>query len=119
MDKCVDFERGVWFELGECMWIKHRSVYQDHLKYICDDIVKPFRVRIPRYSDRVREMHDLVKYLPPPSMNVVSYEAANWKVRDQEFTVSEISVVIKDGIPSSMQDELDSHQEDYRYLAHE
>ena len=23
IDKCVDFERELWFELGECMWRKH------------------------------------------------------------------------------------------------
>ena len=26
-DKCVDFERKLWFKLGKCMWRKHRSVY--------------------------------------------------------------------------------------------
>ena len=26
IDKCVDFKRGLWFELGEFMCRKHRSV---------------------------------------------------------------------------------------------
>ena len=26
-DKCVNFERELWFELGECMWMKDQSVY--------------------------------------------------------------------------------------------
>ena len=34
LDKCVDFEKDLWFELGKCMWRKHRNVFQDHLKYI-------------------------------------------------------------------------------------
>ena len=34
LDKCVGFNKEVWFELGECMWRKHRSVYHDHLIYI-------------------------------------------------------------------------------------
>ena len=38
-DKCVDFERELWFELGKCMWKKDRSVYQDHMKYVHNDIV--------------------------------------------------------------------------------
>ena len=25
-DKCVDFERKLWFELGKCVWRKHQSV---------------------------------------------------------------------------------------------
>ena len=65
------------------------------------------------------EMHYLEKYLHPPSMKGKSYEAANWKVRDQEFTVSEIRVAIKGRPPSYMQYELDGHQEDYRSLTHE
>ena len=64
-------------------------------------------------------MYDFAKYLPPPSMKSKIYEADNWKVRDQEFTVSEIRVAIKDGLPTSMQDELDNHQDDYLSLTHE
>ena len=28
IDKCVKFERELWFELGKCMLSKHCSVYQ-------------------------------------------------------------------------------------------
>ena len=41
IDKCADFERKLWFELVECMWKKHRSIYKNHLKYVRNDIVKP------------------------------------------------------------------------------
>ena len=34
LEKCVDFEKELWSELEKCMWRKHQSVYQDHLKYI-------------------------------------------------------------------------------------
>ena len=47
------------------------------------------------------------------------YEVDNWKVRDQELTASEIHVAIKDDLPTSMEDELDDHQEDYQSLTHE
>ena len=40
--KYINFERYFWFELGNCIWRKHRSVYQDHMEYFCNDIVKPF-----------------------------------------------------------------------------
>ena len=101
------------------MWRKHRRVYQYHLKYVSNDIVKPFCVSILQYVKYVREMHDLEKYPPPHSIKVKIYEADTWKVRDQEFMVSEIHVAIKDGILSSMQYELDDNQEDYLSLAHE
>ena len=62
------------------MWDKHQSVYQDHMKYICNEIVKPFKVKILRYDNRVRDMNDLVKYLIPPSIKVESAMAANCNV---------------------------------------
>ena len=72
-NKHVNFERELWFQLGKFMLKKHRNVYQDHLKYIHHDIVKPFRVKIHRYA----------KFLPPPSIKSMSREEANWTVRNQ------------------------------------
>ena len=65
------------------MWRKNQSVFQDHLKYIHNEILKPFRVRIIRYAERVQEMHDLAEYLPPPSMKGESFKASNWKVSEK------------------------------------
>ena len=53
-DECVEFERILWFELGRCMWRKHHIFYQDHMKYVRNDILKPFKVKFLRYADRVR-----------------------------------------------------------------
>ena len=119
MYKCFNFERELWFELVKCMWRKHQSVYQDHLKYIHNDIVKPFCIKIIRYANSVREIHDLAKYLPPPSTKGVSAEAAKCTVRNQEFMVSEVCLAIKDRLHSYMQDELEDHQEYYQSLTHE
>ena len=60
-DKCLDFNRELWLELGQCMWRKHWSVYQDHMKYDRNDVVKPFKVKVLHYAKRVRDMHDLTK----------------------------------------------------------
>ena len=49
--KCVNFERELWFELEKFIWINHRSVYQYNMKYIYNDIVKPFKVKILHYSE--------------------------------------------------------------------
>ena len=80
-DKCVDFDREIWFELGKCMWRNNRRVYQDHMEYICNDIVKPLKVKILRYTERVRDMHELAKYFSPPSIKGNIAEADNWNVR--------------------------------------
>ena len=48
IDNFVDFERELWFELGKCMWRKHRSYFQDHMNYVCNYILKPFKFKILR-----------------------------------------------------------------------
>ena len=68
INKCVEFERELWFDVEKCMWRKNQSVYQDHMKYVRNDIVKPFKVKTLRYAKRVREIHELAKYLPTPLM---------------------------------------------------
>ena len=45
--------------------------------------------------------------------------AANWYVRNKEFTNSDIIFSIKDRIPKRIRDELDDHPEDYCSLAYE
>ena len=98
------------------MWRKYRIIFQNHLKYICNDVVNPFRVTILHYVERVVEIHDLAKHLPPPFMKGGFYEAYNWKFCDKGFSVHEIRFAIKDLIPSSMQDELEDNQEDYHFM---
>ena len=101
------------------MWKKHRSVIQDHVKYIHNDIVKPFRFGILQYSERVHEMHNLAKYLPPPSKKGVGFEEASGDVRDRKINKDVIRVDTKDRLPTSMQYYLEDIQEDYRSIIHE
>ena len=68
------------------------------------------------YYECMREMHDLDKYLPLPSMKDENAKTDNWNVRNQEFTASNIQLSIKVGLPKSMQDEFYDHPEDYRPL---
>ena len=72
------------------MWRMHRSVYQDHMKYVCNDIAKPLKFKILRYTKRIHDMHYLVKYLPIPSMEGMIDNADNWTVRNQGFTDGEV-----------------------------
>ena len=43
----------------------------------------------------------------------------NWKVRNEEFTASDLQLAINDGLPKSVRDELDEHPEDYCSLTYE
>ena len=94
------------------MWRNHCSVYQDHMKYVHNDIVKPFKVKILRFTEHVRDVHDLEKYLSQPSMKGESAMLANWSVRNEDFNTSDIQIAIQDGLPRTMRDELDDHPED-------
>ena len=65
------------------MWRKHWSVFQDHFKYICNDIVKPFCVGILHYAESVGEMHSLAKHPHKTLMKGESFGVASWKVHDK------------------------------------
>ena len=65
------------------MWRKHQSTFQDHVKYTHNDIVKPFSFSIPQFSEQVREMHNLAKYLPPPLMKGGEYNQEYWNVHNK------------------------------------
>ena len=69
------------------------------MKYIHNNIVKTFKVKILCYAKCMREMHDLAKYHPSASMKGESSEAANLTVHNQKFTDSEVQLAIKDGLP--------------------
>ena len=96
LDKYADFKKELWLELVNSMWRKHRSVFQDHLNYIFTEIVNPLCVIIIRYAKHVKEIHELEKHLPPPSIKGDGYEVYNWKFCDKEFSVHDIRVHIKD-----------------------
>ena len=101
------------------MWRNHRSVYQDHMKHVHNDIVKPFKVKILRYSERIREMHGLDKCLPTPLLKGEIAIEANWNFFNQELTASDIQLAIKNVLPKSMRYELDDHPEEYPSLNYE
>ena len=67
VDCCTYFYKDLWFELGKSIWRKHRSIFQDHVKYMHNDVVNPFRVGILHYSEHILDMHYLTNVLPPPS----------------------------------------------------
>ena len=95
------------------MWSKHRITFQDHIKYIHNDILKPFKVVILQYAERVREMRDLAMYLPPPSIKGDEYDQTYWTVHEKEFPEYEIVFATRDSHPTSMQDGMDDKDNYY------
>jgi len=67
-ESAEEFEKLLWFELGKLIWKDHRQVYYGHIKYLQQNIVKPFKWTMVQYISRVREMYDYCIYLQPPSL---------------------------------------------------
>ena len=60
--------RGSYLRVGEVYVEEASECLPGYLKYIRNDILKPFKVKILRYAERVHEIHNPAKYLPPTSM---------------------------------------------------
>ena len=74
---------------------------------------------ILQYADHIHDIHNLAKYLPTPSLKGGDYNQADWAVREKEWSEYEIRVETKDWVPTSIQDEMEDKDKEYRSLPHE
>ena len=118
VDWCKHFEKQLWFQLGKRVWSKYCYVFQDHLIYIDNDIVNPYRLIIFQYAEYVRDMHDLNKLLHPTLQKWEELDQADWKVISKEFTEDEICAETKDILPISMKDQVEDKDKDYCSFLH-
>ena len=84
------------------MWFNQRRTFQDHVKFIHNDIVKPFGIGIIQYTERFWDMQDISKYLPPHSNKGGYFEQTDWDIRDKYFNEDVIHIATKDWIPTSI-----------------
>ena len=105
---CECYEAYVWFETGKMMWNRHRTVFEEHIRYIENKIIKPFDMVIRDFYDRVNEMYSYTYYIQPPSMNQQVWYEANWNQLGEVFTEARIRTAIRNGLPRAMQDKLES-----------
>ena len=119
VDRCLDFEKDIWSELGNSMWKKHWSVLQYHVKQNHNDIVKPFRVGILHQSERIREMHDLEMKLPAALTKGVGIKKSSWDVQNKIIDRDIIRVTTKYGQTISMQYESEDNHQDYILITSE
>ena len=104
LDRYSNFEKYLWFELVQSMWRKHWSTLKYHVKYISNDIVKPFRLVILHYDEHVREMYDLDKYLLPPLQKGWGCNHTYWNVCGKKTNEEKICVSTKEVPSTSMQE---------------
>jgi hypothetical protein len=118
-ESAEEFEKLLWFELGKLIWKDHRQVYYGHIKYLQQNIVKPFKWTMVQYISRVREMYDYCIYLQPPSLKGQDFLEVKWAKRDGIPPEEEIRKAIKDGLPEPMQHKLADKETDYRLMTEE
>ena len=64
---CMDFDHKLWFELWETMWKNHCCVFYNHVRYVQNNITKPYKVIILKYYEQICEMFELAQYISPTS----------------------------------------------------
>ena len=80
-ERCTYFDKELWFKLGNIMWRKHLILFQEHVKYIHNDILELFRVVILQYAEHTCKIHDQGNYLPPHLMKFGENNQLDWNVR--------------------------------------
>jgi hypothetical protein len=48
---CQQYESYVWFEMGKLMWMRHRTVHDEHVRYLENKIIKPYDMAIRDFYD--------------------------------------------------------------------
>jgi len=118
-ESAEEFEKLLWFELGKLIWKDHHQVYYEHIEYLQQNIVKPFKWTMVQYISRVREMFDYFMYLQPHSLKGQGFLEAKWDKRDEPPPEEVIRKAIKDGLPEPMQHKLADKDTDYRLMTEE
>ena len=80
--------------------------------------MKPFKVGILQYTDRIHDMHNLAKYRAPPLMKVREYNQANWSVHEKQSYENDIHVETRYVLPTSIQDEINDKIQEYFSITH-
>jgi hypothetical protein len=110
---CSSYKTYVWFEMGKLLWTRHRTVQEEHIRYLENKVIKPFDMAIRDFYDRVVEMYSYVYYMQPPSMNNQVWYEAKWSTCSTQMSEERMRTAVRNGLPRSMQDKLDQKDEDY------
>ena len=66
-ESCAEFDQIVNFEMGKLTWETPHGVYEDHLRYLGNDIIKPLVMTVKEIVLCFDKLYTcLKKYLPPP-----------------------------------------------------
>ena len=111
---CLHYERLVMFEVGIKAWRTHNDVYDEHMRYLKNDIVKPINMSIQELLDRVEDMYLFKQFIQPPSKKGQDAGDANWKKRDEVIDGEEQRNTVFNALPNSFRQSLKDMEDDWR-----
>ena len=114
---CTEFDRMVNFEIGKQAWETPHEVYEDHLRYLSNDIVKPLAMSVTELVLRFDRMYALKKFLPPPHKRDDDAEKANWKKQDVAVTFDEQRRSQFNALPTGYKEALKDKDEDWKSMS--
>jgi hypothetical protein len=94
---CSSYETYVWFEMGKLLWTRHRTVQEEHIRYLENKIIKPFDMAIRDFYDRVVEMYSYIYYMQPPSMNNQAWYEAKWSTCVGQMSEERTRTAVRNG----------------------
>jgi hypothetical protein len=48
---CQQYETYVWLKMGKVLWIRHRTMFNEHICYLENKIIKPYDMAIRDFYD--------------------------------------------------------------------
>ena len=64
------------------MWENRHSVFGNHLRYIHNEIIKPYNVMIVEYYECMYEILDIFQYIYSPNSKSKEHHQARYKAQD-------------------------------------
>ena len=98
------------------IWKKHRSVFDDHLRYVQNDVTNTYKERIIKYTEFMHEMINLSQYLSPTCIKGEYYRNNECKSRYEKFLEETIQKDIKCGLFPVISQDIEYNDMDYHTM---
>ena len=78
--------------IGKSIWKNYRSVFDDHFKYIHNDISSPYNVIIAKYTKILHEMFDIVCYFYHTIKEGDDFDNTNCMTQNKQYPEETINM---------------------------
>ena len=89
------------------------------MKYIKNNIKKPYKVRVLHYTDHIRDMHGMDSCLSRYIKKVQEYHVADWGTRNKPFNEEKNIIATRDGLLPLTRYDTEDRKKYYCSIQHE